>query len=49
MESIKTKSENYYDALLEDPKRACKIFVKILEDEKNMEKNKVEKNGTKKI
>ncbi len=46
MESTKTKSECYYNALLEDPKRANKILIKILdEDEKNMEKNKVEKNG----
>ena len=48
MES-KTKIESYYDALLEDPKRANKILINILEDEKNMEKNKVEKNGTEKI
>ena len=48
MES-KTKIESYYDALLEDPKRALQILNEIFEDEKNMEKNKVEKNGTEKI
>jgi len=43
MES-KTKSERYYNALLEDPKRANKILNEILEEnEQNLEKNKVEK------
>ncbi len=35
MESIKTKSDQYYRALLDDPKRANKILNEILEDEKN--------------
>lgn len=48
MESVKTKSEKYYSALLEDPRIANKFLIEILEDEKKMEKNKVEKNGTKK-
>lgn len=50
MESTKTKIDLYYGALIENPGRACKIFNKILEeDEKKMEKNKVEENGTEKI
>jgi hypothetical protein len=40
MESIKTNSERYYDALLVDPREAAKILKKILEDEKHMEKKK---------
>lgn len=48
MES-KTKSESYYNALFEDPKRANKILIEILEeDEKKYGKNKVEKNGIEK-
>lgn len=35
MES-KTKSERYYNALLDDPKRACKIFIEMLEVEENL-------------
>jgi len=44
MESTKTKSEVYYSALLEDPKRASKILIEILEEnEQNLKKNKVKK------
>lgn len=44
MESTKNKSESYYNALIEDPKRASQILNEILEeDEQNLEKNKVEK------
>ena len=39
MES-KTKCERYYDALLEDPKSALKIFNKILEVEENIKQKK---------
>jgi len=36
MESkTKIKIESYYDALLEDPKRACKILNEILEENDN--------------
>ena len=42
MES-KTLLESYYGALLEDPKRASKIFNEILENEKNMELGKIPK------
>jgi len=38
MESTKTKSENYYNALIEDPKRANKILNEILEIEKNLKR-----------
>jgi len=40
---MESKSESYYSALLTNPKRASKILNEILEDEKNLEKNKVEK------
>ena len=54
MEShTKTKSESYYEALLDNPKRASKILNEIFdEDEKNMKninKNKVKENEIAKI
>jgi hypothetical protein len=49
MESIKTNSERYYDALLENPKRANKILNEILEDEKNVKEKELKENENAKI
>lgn len=48
MES-KTKSESYYDALLEDPRSALHILNEILENEEKMKQKKgIEENESKK-